>query len=558
MVCYHPVKCIYPIHSDYDGKRRLAFGSRITDFEIKDYECRVIHSSEDIPFGSNKRIYFRNDSFDYNTGVYQYTPSGIEITVPCGKCIGCLLDKSRSWATRSMHEYQIQKEVYGQESCFVTLTFNDEMLHQREKPDSLNKKEFQKFIKRMRKAISERYNKEIRIFGCGEYGSKSFRPHYHLIIYGFNFPDRKIFKYKKGIAYYRSEFLESIWKPPYSEKGYGFSVIGDCTFESSAYVARYCTKKIMHNYDERLKGKEPEYIISPRKVGLGYEYFVKYYKDIFNHGYVTLPNGKTMFIPTYYVNKLKDFDYDLYEEYRLKNLTFMLEQCYKENVDETVQRLQAREELKKMQCDRLIRVYEMDAFLHNIYYKYLSKGYKKASKCLELLDFDFNLEINDARQAIMNDTNKYNFVFLDAFTPTKCPCLWSIDFFKLLYEHLEDGGLILTYSNSAQVRNCFLNAGFIVKKIFSKNQNKFTGTVAIKPYTDVSQNNRETNYNTELIHDLSDYDLGLMKSRAGIFYRDKDLSLDNEAIINNHKIEVENSNLISSSKFIKTYKRGSC
>ena len=200
----------------------------------------------------------------------------------------------------------------------------------------------------------------------------------------------------------------------------------------------------------------------------------------------------------------------------------------------------------------------LKAFLHNIYYKYLSKGYKKASKCLELLDFDFNLEINDARQAIMNDTNKYNFVFLDAFTPTKCPCLWSIDFFKLLYEHLEDGGLILTYSNSAQVRNCFLNAGFIVKKIFSKNQNKFTGTVAIKPHTDVSQNNRETNYNTELIHDLSDYDLGLMKSRAGIFYRDKDLSLDNEAIINNHKIEVENSNLISSSKFIKTYKRGSC
>lgn len=200
----------------------------------------------------------------------------------------------------------------------------------------------------------------------------------------------------------------------------------------------------------------------------------------------------------------------------------------------------------------------LKAFLHNIYYKYLSKGYKKVSKCLELLDFDFNLEINDARQAIMNDTNKYNFVFLDAFTPTKCPCLWSIDFFKLLYEHLEDGGLILTYSNSAQVRNCFLNAGFIVKKIFSKNQNKFTGTVAIKPYTDVSQNNRETNYNTELIHDLSDYDLGLMKSRAGIFYRDKDLSLDNEAIINNHKIEVENSNLISSSKFIKTYKRGSC
>ena len=182
MVCYHPVKCVYPIHSDYDGKRRLAFGSRITDFEINDYNCRLIHSNDDIPFGSNKRIYFRNDDFDFNSGVYRYTPAGIEITVPCGKCIGCLLDKSRSWATRSMHEYHMNK-VQGRESCFVTLTFNDKMLNQRENPRSLNKKEFQKFIKRMRKAISLRYNTAVRIFGCGEYGSKSFRPHYHLIIY---------------------------------------------------------------------------------------------------------------------------------------------------------------------------------------------------------------------------------------------------------------------------------------------------------------------------------------------------------------------------------------
>ncbi len=197
----------------------------------------------------------------------------------------------------------------------------------------------------------------------------------------------------------------------------------------------------------------------------------------------------------------------------------------------------------------------LKAFLHNIYYKYLSNGYKRASKYLELLDFNFNLEINDARLAVINDKNKYNFVFLDAFTPTKCPCLWSVDFFKLLYEHLEDGGLILTYSNSAQVRNSFLNAGFDVKKIFSKSQNKFTGTVAIKHSTDTSLSNTETNYNTELIFDLSEYDLGLMKTRAGIFYRDENLSLDNEAIINNHKNEVENSNLISSSKFIKSHKK---
>lgn len=200
-------------------------------------------------------------------------------------------------------------------------------------------------------------------------------------------------------------------------------------------------------------------------------------------------------------------------------------------------------------------VEQLKAFLHNIYYKYLSKGYKNASKALKLLDFNFTLEINDARQIIKNDNTMYNFVFLDAFTPTKCPCLWSIDFFKLLYDHLEDNGMILTYSNSAQIRNAFLNAGFTVKKIYSESQNKYTGTVAIKCSCDTKAEPNNMFINNKIIHDLSEYDLGLMKTRAGIFYRDENLTLDNEAIINAHEIEVENSNLISSTKFIKNYKK---
>lgn len=192
------------------------------------------------------------------------------------------------------------------------------------------------------------------------------------------------------------------------------------------------------------------------------------------------------------------------------------------------------------------------AFLHNIYYKYLSMGYKNALNTLKLVDFNFKLSIDDARQVLLKDENKYNFIFLDAFTPTKCPCLWSVEFFKLLYEHLENDGMIFTYSNSAQVRNAFLHAGFVVKKIFSKSQNKFTGTVAIKPS---STNECSVPHNSDIICELSEYDLGLMKTRAGIFYHDKNLTLDNEAIIEQHKNEVENSELISSSKFIKQYKK---
>lgn len=183
----------------------------------------------------------------------------------------------------------------------------------------------------------------------------------------------------------------------------------------------------------------------------------------------------------------------------------------------------------------------LNTFLHNIYYRHLSTCYKKAMNALKLLDFNFKLSIDDARVAIQKDNNKYNFIFLDAFTPVKCPCLWTVDFFKLLYERLEDDGMILTYSNSALVRNAFINAGFYVGKIYSESAKKFTGTIAVKKEALIK-------------HELSEYDLGLMKTKAGIFYRDKNLSLDNEAIIASHKIEVENSKLISSSKYIKSYR----
>ena len=200
--------------------------------------------------------------------------------------------------------------------------------------------------------------------------------------------------------------------------------------------------------------------------------------------------------------------------------------------------------IKKFEECKSTNVRRFIAFLHNIYYHHLSTCYKNVLKAHKLIDFNFKLSIEDARSALKCDKNKYNYIFLDAFTPTKCPCLWSVDFFKLLYEHLDDNGMILTYSNSALVRNAFLEAGFYVGKIYSQTAEKFRGTLAVKNKTLIK-------------YELSEYDLGLMKTKAGIFYRDKNLSLDNEAIIAAHKIEVENSNLISSSKFIKSYKKKS-
>lgn len=180
------------------------------------------------------------------------------------------------------------------------------------------------------------------------------------------------------------------------------------------------------------------------------------------------------------------------------------------------------------------------ANLHNIYYRYLSKRYKKRLKRYQLQDIDFKLKNDDARKVLLEDHNLYNLIFLDAFTPSKCPCLWSYEFFKLLNEHLEEDGLILTYSTSASIRAAMVEAGFEIGNIYNERLNRFTGTVAAK--------------NKNLIkYPLSEYDLGLLKTKAGIFYRDETLNSLNEAINEARKIEVEKSTRISSSHYKKYF-----
>lgn len=181
------------------------------------------------------------------------------------------------------------------------------------------------------------------------------------------------------------------------------------------------------------------------------------------------------------------------------------------------------------------------AFLHNIYYKYISKSYKTARKLLLNCKIDINFHEKDARCFIKSTTNTYNFIFLDAFTPAKCPALWTVQFFRELYSKLEDDGMILTYSNSAAIRNAFLQAGFAVGKTYDANLKKFTGTVAAKNKTLIEYN-------------LDELDWDLINSKAGICFKDENLELTNQAIIENRKIEVKESELISSSKILKGHR----
>lgn len=172
---------------------------------------------------------WRNDapSRADNRLIFTYHPSlgrGPDLKVPCGQCVGCRLERSRQWAVRCVHEASLHTD-----NCFITLTYNDEHLPS---DGSLNYRDFQLFMKRLRKRVSV----PVRFYMCGEYGENFGRPHFHACLFGFNFPDLKLWKSGKS-KLYRSPLLEELWP-------FGYSSVGDVNFESAAYVARYILKKV--------------------------------------------------------------------------------------------------------------------------------------------------------------------------------------------------------------------------------------------------------------------------------------------------------------------------
>lgn len=358
MVCYHPIRAFMPLKPDSAGKRSLIF-SHQKQHDLEFWSDQVLWCmQEDIEDGFKFDVYDSAYPFpiiyDRNFDETHYI-----LNVPCGKCIGCRLDYSRMWATRSVHEGYMSN--YFQNCAFVTLTFNDDMLYQREKPFSLNKTAFRSFIKRLRKAIATDYGKTIRYMICGEYGSKRRRPHYHMLIYGFNFPDSYVYQTKvvhgKRVFYSRSPFLEKLWKPANCDKSYGFSILGNVNYETSAYVARYVTKKLHKTY---YKDVEPEFLLTSRNKGLGYYYLEKYYQQIFDNGYITLPTGFKAPIPRYYYNSLLEIDPKKYYEYTITRQENLRNMLFIEDIEKSTERLKCKEELSQQRLNKLFRTYEFD------------------------------------------------------------------------------------------------------------------------------------------------------------------------------------------------------
>ena len=180
----------------------------------------------------------------------------------------------------------------------------------------------------------------------------------------------------------------------------------------------------------------------------------------------------------------------------------------------------------------------LSTFLHNIYYLYLSKRYKNVKfKTAESL-FNIKFHVKDARKSIQKINKLYDCIFLDAFTYTKAPQLWSVEFIAELNKRLKDNGVLLTYSNSAQIRNTLLENKLYVGKIFNEKSNKFVGTIASKDKSKIE-------------HPLNNYEIGLCNTKAGIPYHDPNLSFSAKDIMDLREYEFRHSDLMSSSKYMK-------
>jgi hypothetical protein len=205
-----------------------------------------------------------------------------------------------------MHEAQLHEN-----NCFITLTYNDENYPEN---GSLIKSDFQKFLKKFRKAIAPA---RIRYYMAGEYGTNFGRPHFHACIFGYDFHDKKLHqRTSSGSLIYRSQELEKLWT-------HGYSSIGDVTFESAAYVARYIMQKQTGKVDPNhytfcdlqtgeLTKLLPEYNNMSLKPGIGSEWYKKYKTDVYPHDYVEL-RGKKLKPPKYYDKlyaKENPYEYD--------------------------------------------------------------------------------------------------------------------------------------------------------------------------------------------------------------------------------------------------------
>ena len=281
MVCYHP------LHAFKDGLTKDGNQHyKITSNKVKSvsYDKETGHWY----MSSNPDEYYNSDYID----------------IPCGNCIGCRIDYSRQWALRCVLE-----SYYHEATMFLTITYDDDNVPHSSYVDdltgevkdvlTLNPDDFRNFMKRLRYYYKTYYDKELRFYACGEYGSQTLRPHYHAIVFGLKLDDLRLVKQSgTGNNLYESPLVSKAWKK-------GFVLLSESNFDTCAYTARYVMKK-RKGKDADEYGKfniVPEFVRMSRNGGIGLQYYNDHKHEIYEHDEIILADGKK-FKPPHFFDKM--------------------------------------------------------------------------------------------------------------------------------------------------------------------------------------------------------------------------------------------------------------
>ena len=180
----------------------------------------------------------KNERFFANTKSYTEAKEFFKskrysvLKLPCGQCLECRMEYSKTWAFRCMQETKEHED-----NIMMTLTYNEENVPHGTKIDketgecsaslTLEHKDVQDFIKRLRKNTGQKF----KYYMCGEYGEKFERPHYHIIFFGLKIDDMEPYK-KKTSEYgthllYKSKICDKTWRK-------GFVDLNEVNYETCA------------------------------------------------------------------------------------------------------------------------------------------------------------------------------------------------------------------------------------------------------------------------------------------------------------------------------------
>lgn len=239
-----------------------------------------------------------------STGLIR-TQNDKAIGLPCGNCPECWNRQSSEWAYRCLLESKEHKE-----NCVLTLTYNDEFV-----PDQLNKRDYQLFLKRLRKAI---YPAKIKYFLSGEYGSIGGRPHFHCVIFGWRPKDCVFYKCSRhGVNLYNSAFLDSLWTAEIIDSDTGEVIrknMGFITVDPQVnYKSCYYSAKYLQKFVYKLSGKkiQPPFVAMSKGIALAAALRFNFFVD----DYIYI-DGKKVLPPRYFMKMLIKHGKVLPETYR--------------------------------------------------------------------------------------------------------------------------------------------------------------------------------------------------------------------------------------------------